>query len=393
MRIAFFADYLNHHQLPFCLAMDRLTGGQFTFVATTSVSENRIKLGYQDMNKQYPFVLTTYDSDENQQQAMKLAKDCDVFILGSAPKEYLQERLKYKKLSFVYSERLYKSGYEAWKWPVRLIKQYKAYGRHRNLYLLCAGAFTAADFAKTGTFVHKAYQWGYFPQFKRQEVNALLAQKAEDKQISMLWVGRLIPWKRPEDALALAEKLKVNGYAFRLDMVGTGDMDTQLQTIITQKGLSNHVHLMGAMTPEQVRERMEKADIYLFTSDRNEGWGAVLNESMNSGCAVVASHAIGAVPFLLNDGQNGLVYRGGDGDDLYAKVKYLMDHPDERRRLGEKAYLTLENAWNAESAAQRLLLLAQDLMEHKRSTRFADGPCSPAKNVKDTWYETKKSVF
>ena len=33
---------------------------------------------------------------------------------------------------------------------------------------------------------------------------------------------------------------------------------------------------------------MEQADIYLFTSDRNEGWGAVANEAMNSACAMVA---------------------------------------------------------------------------------------------------------
>lgn len=51
------------------------------------------------------------------------------------------------------------------------------------------------------------------------------------------------------------------------------------------------------MKASEVRSYMEKADIYLFTSDFNEGWGAVLNESMNSGCAVVASHAIGSVPF------------------------------------------------------------------------------------------------
>ena len=34
---------------------------------------------------------------------------------------------------------------------------------------------------------------------------------------------------------------------------------------------------------------MEKADIFLFTSDRREGWGAVANEAMNSACALVVS--------------------------------------------------------------------------------------------------------
>ena len=62
---------------------------------------------------------------------------------------------------------------------------------------------------------------------------------------------------------------------------------------------------------------MEKTGIFLFTSDRQEGWGAVLNEAMNSGCAVVASHLIGAVPFLKKKKKNGLVYSSGDRKTLF----------------------------------------------------------------------------
>ncbi len=58
--------------------------------------------------------------------------------------------------------------------------------------------------------------------------------------------------------------------------------------------------MLGAMSPDKVRAYMERADVFLFTSDFNEGWGAVLNESMNSGCAVVASHAM--VSAFLNQG-------------------------------------------------------------------------------------------
>ena len=156
MKVAFYSNFLNHHQLQLCLALHQLTDGQFTFVATAPVPEERRELGYHDMNKQHPFVLTTYDSQENRKKALELAEECDIVIIGSAPKEYLQARMKQKKLCFLYSERLYKQGYEAWKWPVRLVRQYLNYGRYQNLHLLCASAFTAADFAKTGTFIGKA---------------------------------------------------------------------------------------------------------------------------------------------------------------------------------------------------------------------------------------------
>ena len=85
------------------------------------------------------------------------------------------------------------------------------------------------------------------------------------------------------------------------------------------------------MKPEQVREYMEKSEIHIFTSDRNEGWGAVLNESMNSACVPVANKAIGSVPYLINDGNNGFMYK--DENELYEKVKYLLNNDKDRKAM------------------------------------------------------------
>ena len=127
---------------------------------------------------------------------------------------------------------------------------------------------------------------------------------------------------------------------------------------------------------------MEAASIFLFTSDRNEGWGAVLNESMNSGCAVVACDAIGAVPFLMKDGENGLCYHSGNQNELYEKVKYLLENPQVCRKLGENAYDTMITMWNAEVAAERLVRLVECLQKGE-DTPFLHGPCSKAEILKD----------
>ena len=94
--------------------------------------------------------------------------------------------------------------------------------------------------------------------------------------------------------------------------------------MIKKYHLQNCVSLCGSLSPEKVREYMVKSQIFLFTSDYNEGWGAVLNEAMNSACAVIASHAIGSVPFLINNKKNGLIYQNGQMEDLYRKVKVLL---------------------------------------------------------------------
>lgn len=389
MKITFYSNFMNHHQLPLCVALERLTGGQFTFVATTPLPEEQQKIGYHDMNKQYSFVLTTYDSAENAQLAQVLAVQSDVVIIGSAPDQHITQRLKQHKLTFRYSERFYKRGLSLKRFPRALVSAWLHHGRfmRRPLHMLCASAYTAADCAVFGNYLGRTYKWGYFPEVKKQDVNELLARKRRNPKLSILWAGRMIDWKHPDDAIALAERLKQNGYDFQLNLIGTGAMEQQLKTMIHDKHLDDCVQMLGAMSPEAVREHMENADIFLFTSDFNEGWGAVLNESMNSACAVVASHAIGSVPFLLEDGKNGYIYRNGDIDSLYERVVQLMDHPELREQLGKEAYRTLADVWNADVAAERFVALAQALLDGKKADLFENGPCSRAEMLKNGWYK------
>lgn len=165
-----------------------------------------------------------------------------------------------------------------------------------------------------------------------------------------------------------------------MSIIGNGEMEPQLRDMIEKKGLLDCVEMLGAMPPEKVREHMEQADIFLFTSDFNEGWGAVLNESMNSGCAVVASHAIGSVPFLIKDGVNGVVYKNGSQKDLNQAVMELLDDPEKRKQIGQAAYRTMTEKWNGENAAERFIELSKALKEGK-DTPYPDGPCSKSERL------------
>ena len=190
-----------------------------------------------------------------------------------------------------------------------------------------------------------------------------------------MWTARFLKLKHPEAPLYVAKRLKDEGYAFILNIIGSGALEGKIKKFIAKNGLENNVRLLGTMSPEEVRENMEKSEIFLFTSDRNEGWGAVLNESMNSACAVVASNAIGSVPYLIKDGENGLIYKNGNLKDLYKKVKFLIDNREIREKMGVNAYKTLTETRNADVASERLLKLIENIQEGK-GTPFSDGPCS-----------------
>ena len=77
--------------------------------------------------------------------------------------------------------------------------------------------------------------------------------------------------KRPDDALQVAKRLKVAGYVFTMNVIGAGALEQKLKDMIEQYQLKDCVHMLGSMPPESVREYMESSQIFLFTSDRNEG--------------------------------------------------------------------------------------------------------------------------
>lgn len=378
MKIAFFSNFMNHHQLPLCRELLRLTDGQFTFVAFEPIDPERLAMGYADQNA-LPFVVRAYESEAALAKTNALAESCDALILGSAPHHYALQRAKNNQLTFLFSERIHKQHWQEAFLPREFYRTYHALAHYRGkpYYLLSASAYAPFDYALHGAFLHKCFRWGYFPAAEPCDIDALMRGKsaASGAGLQLLWAGRFLDWKHPAAALRAADALQKAGIDFTLTLIGNGEQLPALQGEIAARGLQDRVRLPGFMPPEQVRAAMRRADIFLFTSDWQEGWGAVLNEAMNSGCAVVASHAVGATPYLVQDGKNGVIYTSGDQTALNAAVLALAQNAARREALGRAACRTITELWNAETAARRLVALCRTLPS---TPAYPDGPCSAA---------------
>lgn len=373
MKVVFITNFYNHHQAALSRALYQMLEGNFAFIQTQAIPKERVALGYAAKHDE-PFL---YDYALQKETCDAWLEAADVLIFGQASAKFLRPAARRKQIVLHYSERPLKDGPEWHKYLPRLFKWHRAYARTKQNYLLAAGAYTAKEYRRFLLYRHKAYTWGYFPDTYRYDAPESLIS-AKDKT-SIVWCGRLLDWKHPDDALTVASRLKKEGYQFNLTFIGVGNMETELLRRITQEGLQAQVRMVGAVDAKKVRDYMELAGIFLMTSDAKEGWGVVLNEAMNSGCAVVASHAAGGAPILLRQNDNGYLYPSGNTDVLYDRVKYLLDHPMEQERLGLSAYRTVAEHWNAETAAERLLTLIRCMMDGDTSPMpYADGICSPA---------------
>ena len=382
MKVTFYSNFLTHHQVPFCLEMQKRLGDNFKFVSTVKIFQWRLDLGFEDLDKKYDFVIRAYENDEMYQEAKKLAIESDVVIIGSTTDELIEERLKMDKLTFRYRARIFifPDGFFNTildKEKMKLFyERHIKYRKNKNLYLLCANGYGAKDFNFFGLYKDKIYKWGYFLETNTYDIDQLLENKQNKEKSEIIWVARFIKWKHPELVLKLARNLKKQNYNFQIKMLGTGKLIDKIKKDIEKQDLKDVIEVVGQVPSDEVKKYMEEADIFIGTSDSNEGWGAVINESMNAGCAIVANEKMGSVPFLIQDNINGLTYK--KYNEMEDKVKKLIDDKELRKKLGKNAYEFITEKWTSSIAADNIIKLFDGII-NKKEVVIPDGPSSKEK--------------
>ncbi len=376
MKLTFVSNYINHHQIPVSTELYKALDEDYCFVQTEVMEQERAAMGWGVDRTKLPYLKCWY---EEPQICERLVMESDIVVFGGVEDErYIEKRLAAGKPVIRYSERLYREG--QWKAvsPRGLLKKYKDHTRYRSkeVYLLCSGAYVASDFRIVRAYPNKMYKWGYFTETKTYDVDKLLREK-NGNPVEILFAGRFLPLKHPEYALRLAEHLRKKNISFHLTMVGGGELEESLHREAEQSGLLPYVTFTGFQKPEVVRDYMEKADIFLMTSNYLEGWGAVINEAMNSGCAVIADAKIGAVPFLIEHEKNGMVYADGNLQEFLSYGERLATDDKLRKKLGKAAYDTIVTYWNPEFAAKSLLEFAKEILEGRMCIN-KEGPLSKA---------------
>lgn len=376
--IAFFTNRLNHHQVQVADELYKITNGDFAFVELCPPNSQSNKGSNADFSER-AYLIQAWRSEENKVQAYKLAEESDVCVFGTiASLPFEKARMKKGLLSFDMGERWLKKGIKNVFSPAisKMILNYHLNGwRNKPLYRLCMSAYAAGDHNRLRMFRGKCFKWGYFTAVGNVGTDEILAFKTSTP-VRLMWCARFLKLKHPEQPMQMAKKLKDKGYDFVLDFYGSGEeLETTKQLAETLE-VTDVVNFHGTVPNDEVLKAMREHDVFLFTSNRQEGWGAVVNEAMSNGCAVVGNDVIGSVPYLVKDGFTGLQYHE-TVDSLIEKVEWLLNHPDELRNMQRNAYNQMKDIWSPANAARSLIQLINDLNNGKESS-IKEGPCSKA---------------
>ncbi len=172
------------------------------------------------------------------------------------------------------------------------------------------------------------------------------------ESVRLLFVGRIGPLKGTDvllDALGAARE-RVPGLTATL--VGAGETDAALAAAREHPAVSSGAaRLTGALGPERVEE-YRRAQIFVLPT-RADSFPMAILEAMAFGLPVIAS-AVGAIPWMLDDGECGVLVAPGDTAALADALVALAGDPARRARLGAAARARQQARFDARGAADTL---------------------------------------
>jgi len=164
----------------------------------------------------------------------------------------------------------------------------------------------------------------------------------------LLYVGRLVAWKRVGDAIEAFARIARERPEWDLVVVGTGPEEAALRQQVDQAGadLTGRVRFLGFLQPDEVRLAMQASHVLVHPSDY-EPWGVVINEAAAAGLAIVTTEVVGAAVELVRHQLTGWIVPPRQPDQLAAGLRRVTES-DVAAHMGQQARARLQQ-WRQEA--------------------------------------------
>ena len=157
----------------------------------------------------------------------------------------------------------------------------------------------------------------------------------------LLFVGTVMPRKGVDDLVRAMERLVSDHGRDELLLVIAGEdsLDGKYTSRVHERvraaGMEDYIAFTGFVPEEELPVLYHLADVFVMPS-REEGFGMTITEAMAASTPVVAT-SVGGIPQQVDHGDQGLLVEPGAPDEFATAIERLLDGPDERERMSERA--------------------------------------------------------
>jgi glycosyltransferase involved in cell wall biosynthesis len=170
--------------------------------------------------------------------------------------------------------------------------------------------------------------------------------------------GRLHHQKDFPTLLKALARVRSNGIKVKGLILGEGPDRKALEALVAELGLDGTVSLPGYR--EDAFNLMERLDVFVLPSVM-EGLPMVLLEAMSARLPIVTT-PVGAVPSVVRDSEQALLFPVGDVTALSERITRLALDSELRFRLGASARRRFEEAFSSRIMAERYIELYKSLL-------------------------------
>ncbi|WP_136808443.1 glycosyltransferase [Desulfosediminicola flagellatus] len=174
------------------------------------------------------------------------------------------------------------------------------------------------------------------------------AQRFERKKI--LYVGRLTEVKGVVYLIRAIGEVLEKFPDVCLTIVGSGELDAELQAEVTALGLDGHITFAGAIPNSDLPNYYKKACIFVGPSieasgGEQEGFGLTFVEAAMSGCLLVGSN-VGGIGDIIIDHQTGLLVQQKSSDAISERIIYALSNQAAMIKIARKGRLRCIEKYN-----------------------------------------------
>jgi len=346
-----YTNAVSAHQIPLAHELLRLLGQDNLRYVYTGETDHVC----QEVGSDEPWIVREDALDE--QERGNLLFGCGTLLVGGIrPIDLMEKRLLHGKKTFYMSERWFKPfllpmGLSLPGW-VRLfhpgyflmaVRFAHLFGKE-GFRFLSIGPWAKADMKLICRIMGvradkgKIVDWGYFVE----EGRGKRKEGRGETQTRVIWVGRMLGLKRVDTIIRAvgedaARSTRLN---ITLDIYGAGPEEMRLKKLAAKYGDAIKFHPPVSMN--EVRQLMRDHDLYVFSSNAFEGWGAVVSEALTEGMTVIGTYEAGAPAALLPESN---LFHCGD----WKRLAELLRNPPPK--------VPLPYDYTPQGAAERLLKL------------------------------------
>ncbi|MEX0322902.1 MAG: glycosyltransferase [Puniceicoccaceae bacterium] len=182
-------------------------------------------------------------------------------------------------------------------------------------------------------------------------------------QLRICYAGLIMAYKGPQVLVQALGLLRKIGIPFTCEIAGdTKDPAflNQLQALIRSEGIADAVKLIGFCNRRQLAALYARSNVMVFPSVFEEPFGKSQIEAQAAGLAVVSS-GTGGYADIITDGENGLVFKNQDAEDLARQLYILQGDPKLWEKLASKGQQDAFR-FNTSSSVEHLESLLEEMI-------------------------------